>query len=423
MSQLAGLDKIHLPPGLWLPLAEESTEQYKDEVFDRADHEYERIVDFGMFAVALACFDDERRDHGSLMPTERDIRGLKQAGYGVSRYHIDRDYGGYARLQAALGYYPRDYKPTREDLIGRLKWIADEVIPSATHFEGSRNQVEDLLQWGKRRRLLPSRQIVHEVLDGDKELLRDIFLLPNMPTADGYSKADVYRMAAKVLKEHGGPVTQKEFNELAPSSRSSKPYQAVFHTFGSMRNLWKEFGYITDSATMTAQDLVGCGVRFSIQNDGAKLTKPIIESLSKAKRFPSTFMIAKEFGGSIRQYREEVGELYKLFEAAKKQLISYGVSQEMIKLIAWQYKVGVDFENYLLDHREILKTLSEDSKSAKYITGLIQSGFDLEFDYIAKMQHTDFCKHLDILGINDRENRNFVLGLIPRALAVDFLKQ
>lgn len=422
MNNTATRTDLHLPPGLWLPTAEESTEQYREGEFDHGEHEYERVVDYGMFVVALACFDDKRRKSGSLMPTERDIRELKREGYGISRYHIDNHYGGYARLQTSLGYFPRDHRPPLEILLKRLNWIANEAIPQAAEFEGSRSNLDDLLQWGKRRRLLPSRKIINEALDGDKELLRSIFLLSQPSAMSDYSILDAYKMAARVIREQGGPVTQQEFNGIAQSDYDVKPYQVIANTCGSLSSLWHDFGYITDSSGMTRDNLLEHGVRHYIRCDGEELTKPLIESLSKSKKFPSTFPIARAFDGSVKEYRKEVEGLYQKFTLVKLELQNLGVSDEVIKLASRDYVVGEDFERRLLDNHETLRILSGEDDSARYILGLIKSGFDLEFDYIAKMQLEDLRKHMMALGVANKAVRNFIFTLIPRSKVIDFLK-
>jgi hypothetical protein len=50
-----------LPPGLWVPTSDESTDQYLIENFNHANHDYEDIVDLGAFIVALHSLQRTKR--------------------------------------------------------------------------------------------------------------------------------------------------------------------------------------------------------------------------------------------------------------------------------------------------------------------------------------------------------------------------
>lgn len=73
-----------LPPGLWLPRAEEPTEKYLRENFSRSDLTDEDVLDYGMFVVALIVLDKNCSGRISTAPSTDDFNDLSGQGYGIS---------------------------------------------------------------------------------------------------------------------------------------------------------------------------------------------------------------------------------------------------------------------------------------------------------------------------------------------------
>ena len=413
MNAVLAVDK-GLPPGLWLPTPDEPTDKFLVEHFNHGKHPYEEVIELGIFTVTLACFDEERRNHGSLMPTEQDLRELYNAGYGLNRYQIDNNYGGYARLQKALGFYPRDYWPKEEDLKERLQWMADHSLAREDHFAGSRDSVEDILSWGKRRDLLPSRAIMEKVLGKDLSTVRTVFAIERPKTQERYTVMDAYKMAAEALRRNNGlPVTQVQFNEMFAAECEVRPYQIVGTFCGSMRSLWREFGFITETGDMDRNDLISAGVRHMIQSGNPTITKPLVERLSAAKKFPSMQPIRKEFQGSIAVYRDAVTKAYETYLAFEAELIEQGVSREVCALASRKYEVGEEYTQLLTNNVNVLTIISGESESAQYVRTVIARGFDLEHELTMEMQLIDLKAALKKLGITTESGTRFIFELIP----------
>ncbi len=401
-----------LPPGLWLPTAEEPTDKFLIETFNRSDHPYEEVVELGMFAVALASFDEKRLAEGTLMPSRMDIVDLYNEGFGINANRLHQRYGGFARLQQALGYYPRGYKPERAELIERLTWFGLHYLPSDDSFNGSRGNAEEVLEWGARRRLLPSLAITNDVLK-DNSLLKKSLGLEKPNCKEMYTVMDAYRLAARIIRECGGPITQLQLNERYGKEFEVLPNQIVQTHCGSLGALWLEFGYVADTKTLSADDLIDIGVRHAIRVGNPRISIGEIDELSAAKMFPSRMPIRSKFFGSTSLYRQKVENRYQNYLAMQRKLQTLGVSTTVCKIASQRYKSGPEFKANLVNNVEALVQLSAQNDSARYAHSIISRGFDIENQEAMEIQLKDFKKALKSLGIEKQSEYRFIFGLIP----------
>ena len=95
-----------LPPGLWLPLAEETTEQYLRENFDHQGHEYADIVDYGAFIVAMTLLGSRESGRTCMMPNTYDMNELYDAEHipALQRLSGIGNVVRYKALQGNPGY-------------------------------------------------------------------------------------------------------------------------------------------------------------------------------------------------------------------------------------------------------------------------------------------------------------------------------
>jgi hypothetical protein len=414
MNSILAVEK-GLPPGLWLPTAEESTEQYLRENFDHTEHSYEEIIDYGAFVVAMSVMGADQRERKSFMPQKFELRDMHRAGYGISERRIMRDYGGLKKLQGALGFYPRGYVPTREELLERLRWMASYSFDPETDLDGPATSVNKIIAWGANRNLLPSQKVIYDVLEGDTTEAQHIFGTERPFILKNYDMTQVYKLGAMVIRENGGPIRLLEdmnvqYRYLFPKNT---PHRVIEEFFGSSNKFWQEFGYIPDARRMSSQDLIGAGVRIAIESRDPVFTKKRIEELSKQKRFASKEPIHSRCGGVIN-YRERVMEVYDEFLRMRDDAIEAGVSEETVVVVCRNFEATPEFETWLTENRNIFVKLSNSLPSGQYARSIIKNGLNLEDDVIRHMQLTDLKNALRTIGIVSKKDLQVILGLIPR---------
>ena len=198
---------VGLPPGLWLPTADEPVDRFRSEVFNHSNHPYEDIVDFGVFATAMTALaaNDKRP---SFMPSQMILLELYTAGYGVQPKRVQRVYGGESRLQRALGFYPNRSKPGKEEIFERCRWMAEFVLPKVIEPNPALKTVHGILSWGTKRNLLPSTDVVRSAVNGDTTEIRRIFGIEKPDTLVLVTKRDLFKFGAKIIDENGGPLGQ-----------------------------------------------------------------------------------------------------------------------------------------------------------------------------------------------------------------------
>jgi hypothetical protein len=111
--------EICLPPGLYLPLAEESTEKYRAEYFRGNDVTHEDVVDLACFAVALNVLAAPVTGRVNVMPQLRDFRYLRSMGYGIHWRRFD-EFGGLTKIQSDLGFFADGVLPSTDAVVERL---------------------------------------------------------------------------------------------------------------------------------------------------------------------------------------------------------------------------------------------------------------------------------------------------------------
>lgn len=415
MNELLLVEK-GLPPGLWLPLSEESTEQYKKESFNRPDHPYENIVDFGSFVVALAMFDEERICY---MPNQLDLRALSKVGYGVSEANLRKNYGGLIRLQQSLGFYPPGTYPEKDALIERLKWMRSyqAYIP---RIDGQHRMLKtnDVIVWGSSRRLLPSLKAIKNALGGTTELQK-IFSIEKPHAREQLTPLDLYKFGARVIRDNSGPISQVKLDKKYSTYFLGSPSRTVRAFFNTLNEFWQEFGYICDASGMTHQDLVDVGVRLAITSGEPQIPKKRITELSAKKVFPSYYPIRRRFG-NLSNYQKEIDEGYKKYQALNQALLSLGVAQSIINLACRKFASDNEFGEWLTGHSAELVKLSVDTVNGEYARKIIERGLDLGNDELLMLQQSDFELTLYRLGIKSKLEKQFALSLVPRLILTKY---
>jgi len=420
MNSILAVEK-GLPPGLWLPTPDEPTEKYLSERFNHSGHLYEDIVDYGSFVVALALLESHNSARPNLMPTADDFSEMFVAGYGLSE-HILRDSGGVARVQLALGFYPRTHKPSREDVMERFKWIAEYGYPLEYGEEGFANaDFEEILAWGSARRLSPGPKKIYEIFEGDTTALRKQIGKERHNYRRQYSRLDLFRFGARVIHENGGPLTIEQLNDKYADEFVAEPYQTIRTVFGAGTDFWIEFGYAINP-NLNREELLNLGTRWAIQHDGEIVTTNRIAELSKANLFPSKQPIARRFDG-VSEYRSIVAERYAQYQGLENELADLGIEPEITKLAARLFEHGPIFEKWLRDNLETLAMLSNPSTESAYVRKLMKDGLDLVSEAIFAMQFEDLLSALRRLGIKSKAGIRFVLEAVPRLSADEMLSR
>jgi hypothetical protein len=401
-----------LPPGLRLPIAGESTDQYLAENFNHSSHSYEDVVSMGSFVVALILLDDQKAERISWMPTENDFIEMYEAGYGFSPKLL-RKSGGTGKLQLGLGFYSREYIPSEEEFLDRLKWVADRAYPLENGQASSNNATfDDILTWGSVRRLLPSRNKIYKMFNGDTTVARSHIGKERSDYRKHCTHHDIYRFGAKVIIENDGPLNIADLNEKYKEEFTVTPYERIRNKFGTSSKFWLEFGYAINPS-LDREALLNLGIRWAIQHDGEIVDTSKIAELSRENRFPSKQPIKNNFGG-ISPYTKEVSQSYKWYLRLEKELEYRGVLPEVTKLASRLFERGLVFDTWLKDNTDTMRVLSADSEDSSYARSLMRDGLNLENDDIFNVQLKELISALKRLGIKSRDSVNFVLEIVPR---------
>lgn len=403
--------ELGLPPGLWLPLPEEDTEQYRRERFNHANHSMERVVDLGAFATALIVFKGDK-DRLSYMPRQEDFEELFAAGYGLSKYHLDKPYGGLSGIQSRLGFYPRGSRPDKEETLQRAKWMAAYAIPLDKDFDMQDAIMSDILRWGAKRNLMPSADYVMGLFGDDQRKLQRIFGKERPNALRWYRKQDLYRFGARVLAENGRPITRDEINTKYGDMFIGNPDHIITEHFGTSAHFWAEFGWYMNQKGMKPAELVDIGVRMYILNPGNTLSYSKAEALSADGRFPSPYLLETHFG-RFTVYREKVEKVLQEFWRVREGLIKHGVSNEVITLAARKYSTEHNSFELWRKYAHALHIISADTSSATYVRKLMREGLNLHDDTIFSMQKQDLIRALRGMKIKSRNDISFIIGLIP----------
>lgn len=414
MSSVYEVEK-GLPPGLWLPTAEEQTEQFLTENFARQPHEYEDIVDYGAFIVALASYEQSNTNRISLMPVKRDFDDLYDAGYGFSFRTLGRRYDGLGKLQRSLGFYPPGYTPPVDKVLKRFQWIADYGYAQDPLPEGLED-IEQLLLWGSTRHFTPWAQRVYKMLDGDTTVLRKMFGLEKRGFSRQFSFLNLYCFGANVVRDNGGPISISELNDKYADSFVNSPYDTIVFHFGTMTKFWQEFDFIQSMPRgLTKQDVVNCGVQRAIKlgEPRVDISSGVIDELSRQNRFPSQDIIANHFEG-IASYREAVQVDYNHYLRLQEEHTLLGVKPAVFKAVCRNFEATPKFEATLKNNIRVLLRLSKNWDSEPFVPGILENGFNLLDEHILEMQFEDFVNCLADWGIRGDPKLRYIFDIVPR---------
>jgi len=409
-----------LPPGLILPDKGQSTEQYLKENFRRPDRPYEDILGYGAFMVALIVWDAIESGSGrvSYMPTYEDVDNCNKAGYGMNREYLRvnysdpaqrRNYLGHTRLNVAMGFCPDEFVPTRPWLLARFRWMAEHALDPTTDLE--RQNITAILDWGRARRLISHHAIVRSVLGGTTTEVGRIFGVEKLDAKKQLTYRDVYRFGARVIRENDGPVTAQTLNRQYADVFDETPVAIIRAFFGpSLLTFWLEFDYVSASA-VSRQQLTTLGVRRAIATGEPELTSDQANHLSRQRRFFSAEPIYHHFK-TIEAFNHAVAQEYVVYEQLRNELVTAGVSDELVRLSCRKFEATSAFLGKLKINRQALVLLSTQSTDARLVLSHIREGFDLEDDQNFKIQHRRLASAMRHLGLTYAE-RTFVYERIP----------
>ncbi len=407
-----------LPPGLWLPTQYENTEKYLVENFAHPNHDYEDIVDFGSFLVAMTVLNMEGGERTSTMPLSEDVELVHAAGYGLSLRLLSHQYGGLKKLQGALGYYPDGFEPTAEELLDRFRWIAN-YAHARDSGDTELHNVEDVIRWGAERDLTPAFNRVYKILGGDTFALRSIFDVEKR-NSPSITALHLYRFGDKVIRENGKPIGMRELNEKYTEEFVSTPYETIRAAFGTYTKFWLEFDYVPTSSGLSEREIVDIGVRWAIKNGSASIQTRDIEQLSKAMRFPSRLPIRRYFG-SIPAFRDSLIEEYYRYTEIRNEFAQNGVEPHVFEAACRKFETTPEFSYWLKLNIEPLTKLSNGSEASRFVLRIMHTGFNLEDNDIFILQLEDVKKSLRSIGIRSLDDQRFIFDLIPRIRASEVL--
>lgn len=406
---------IILPPGLWLPLAEEPTDQYLSSNMDRPDLPYELLVDYGSFIVALNVLAAVDTENLNYIPKQEHFRALRKVGYGISIARLEGEFGGLRNLQGTLGFFADNVIPSESEVLDRLKWMATGPLNDDTMPSGETLSVIRIFKWGWGRKLLPSDDALTTVLGPQRgEKVRRIFGMDMPPDVHRYYTArDTYKLGQRILDKHGAPIKQLEVDNLYSDDYIYKPYNIIRATCGSMFELWSSFGLYPDLSGVKAERLIDLGAQYALRNAGQLPARHTARLLSRELQFMNIDKIINEFG-NYSTYKKEVNRALQQFGNLTSALIQEGVSDDVIHLLGANFRSSPDFSSRALMYVGALQSLSSASYHAGFVRKLLLDGFDLRNDDVYRMQLLDLKRSLRIIGVRDKAHIRYMLGLMPR---------
>lgn len=418
MNSILAVEK-GLPPGLWLPTADESTEKYLSENFYRPNIEYEELVEYGKFVISLIFLEQANTERISLMPRLADLDAMYEAGYGIPTHSFSNHYGGTKRLQHALGFHYNGYRPSETELLERFKWMADYAYPQELLTgENKVTKIHDIIKWGTARNLVPTEHVVRSILGGSNAKVMHIFNRHQHDADRDVDYMSVYRFGAQVLKEHGRKLSSEELDKLYPDVFPYPPSIVIKAKFKDrVRDFWQEFGFVPSIRKTSPDQPLIIGVRWAIANgfkniEDVTMKAEDIREMSRNGRFISLGPIYNKFGNS-ENYFKEVQLLYKSYLQQQEEFADQGVAPHIFRVACRNYLPTPEFEINLNKHISTLRKLSDNSEKSKYIVGIMTDGFNLLDEEIYRLQFKDVKKYLRDLGITDKEEICFVFDIIP----------
>lgn len=403
----------NLPPGLWLPTAEEPTDKFLAENYTLKNRPFEDIVDYGAFVVALAYLDQENSGRISFMPRTADINQMHNAGYGPSYKMLQYGgKGGFVKLNSALGFYPRNFKPDPNTLLDRFRWIANyayDLDPT----EGPLTSTDQIMHWGALRNLSPAVEVTRQVLGNTSAPLREIINLPEISYRQRFTYLDLYRFGAKVMAENGGPISQTELNKKYAGQLGEQPHQTIVHFFKTYSRFWLEFDCVNTTSGLRETELLNLGVQRAIAEGDVAITADVINSFSAKNMFASRQPIYKHFRG-ISTYRQRVKTEYAKFIKLQNEFMESGVDTTVLATICRKFECTPEYEAKLRANTSAMQKLSVGWDSARYVLSILCSGFNLLDEPIMEMQFEDFVASIRKIGIKGISEQRFIFDTVPR---------
>lgn len=411
-----------LPPGLWLPGADEPTELYLTENMRQRHREgelaFEDIVDYASLIVALAFYDAPQSGRVSMMPTSKDFRAMFTAGYGLNwrnlqEYCTDEKSGSVRKIQKALNFSPQGDNPSQEELVTRFKWVVEHAYP-LDNPEGrdTPSTLRELLDWSSARKFTPAQGRVLKIFNGDTTILQRAVKLERSG-GEPSPRLRLYRFGARVLKEEGGSLTAPELDKNYKGAFSSTASNCIERVFGNYRDFWLEFDIVQKHSKFTPEKIVELGTRWRIENDGRIINSSVIKALASASRFPVVDVIYDGFGG-ISNYQREVDQAYAEFLQLEVGLTASGVAPHIIKLVGRSFERGPEFSGWIDNNIACLVRLSNDGRQTRWVIGIMEGGFDLLNEDIFQAQLNDVVAILRKLGLGSEDAIRLVFDLTPR---------
>lgn len=403
-----------LPPGIVPLLPEADTAKYRAENFNHGSHTPDDLRGYGIFVITLALYAAPDTGRTNFMPTTMDFQELLEAGYGMG-YHRLQKLGGIKALQRNLGFYPDGYHPEQEELLERLRWMAQYALKPPIEFKSSHKKINQVIQWGADRNLLPARDITLDILGDARVYAQRMFGIETRSLRTAYSYLDVYRFGARVIRENDGPLTRDALDQKYPSVFNARPGNIIKAFFGTLTNFWLQFDRIPESSGVSDDFAVTLGVRHAIKTGELSMKWGTLSQLIKEQKVSS-----KSIKTDVRAYRQKVTEGYQAYLDVRDRYTQCGITAEVFQAACQKFEPTLDFEYKLWEGFNALHKLSSGTPAAHFILAAIRNGFDLEDERIFERQHRGLERAMRDLGIAG-EDRRFIFDLIPRVDADEML--
>lgn len=412
-------NQVVLPPGLYLPTAEEDTSQYLTENFHPSADEYWKVVDYGAFVVSLVAFDVAEGNRVSTRPKSEDYRALRDAGYGLPITALAQRFGGPVPINRELGFHTAGDRPDRASLLKRYEWIAQNALDAPAVF-GEDYDIRYVLEWCSNRDLAPPTGVVYDAFDRDIREVRAIFGKKERHITKAMTRRDMYHFGAEVIAENGGIIPHAEFNARYRDRLGYLPTSATERFFGGDNRFWLEFDRVTDTSGLTPDEVVNIGTRLLIRTGRTQLDRKFEKEQMAQQQLPSHEAIGHRLG-SRANFRERVHQDMKVYQDLVSELQQAGIDPSITQLFCRRFDTTPEFRDWLIAGKEVMVKLSDDMEGSSYVRKLLGTGLDLLKPDVYDMQLADLLKHLKGLDIRTSHERRFVLEAMPRLEAAEAL--
>lgn len=421
MSERHESPNLPLPPGLALPSAQEPTDQYLSENLRPRHAGFDDTLRYSRFMIALIAFDVAAGERDSTMPTITDVGDMYKIGYGFDPKQFNRNRMGFGwrQVQRTNGYYVEGDRPPRDKLLERFQYIADEGFVE-NDLDLSSARIMDVLSWCTSRDLTPSAQAVLEILGGDTGDVQRIFSIERKYRVR--SIMDLYKFGQRVLDENNGPISVDQLDERYAADFPATPSNTLKYVFGTMSKFWLEFDLVPQGSGLSRSDVLRLALRHAINNDGAIMNSTDADHLSADGLFVSRPAVTRRFP-TFRDFRLEVQDGYNVYLGMRTQLITQGISPDVVQLMSQRFEPTDGWTADMYAHQSTLAALSQDTPPAAYLQAIVRHGFDLRDSAAYRQQLTRFRIAASQLGIDTTDHILFILRHTPRVSADELLDQ